>query len=66
MTTEDLRTKELREVIEFLLNFDSYSEYQDNLTIVLDTLESVMVRFDSLKDSFDILTNRYCDLIDKS
>jgi hypothetical protein len=54
-----MNTKELQEAIEFLCNFDSYSEYQSNLTIVLDALDFAMVRIDSLKESLDVLTKQY-------
>lgn len=54
-------TKELQEAIEFLCNFDTYSEYQKNLNIVLDALDFAMVRVDSLKENLDVLTKRYCD-----
>ena len=56
-----MRTKELREAIEFLCNFDSYSEYQKNLDIVLDVLDSVMVRVDSLQESLNVLAQMYCN-----
>lgn len=56
-----MRTKELQEAIEFLCNFDTYSEYQKNLNIVLDSLDFALVRVDSLKESLDVLTKRYCD-----
>lgn len=54
-------TKELQEAIEFLCDFDTYSEYQKNLNIVLDALDFAMVRVDSLKENLDILTKQYCD-----
>ena len=54
-------TKELQEAIEFLCNFDTYSEYQKNLNIVLDALDFAMVHVDSLKENLDVLTKRYCD-----
>lgn len=54
-------TKELQEAIEFLCNFDTYSEYQKNLNIVLDALDFAMVRVDSLKENLDVLTKLYCD-----
>lgn len=54
-------TKELQEAIKFLCNFDTYSEYQKNLNIVLDALDFAMVRVDSLKENLDVLTKRYCD-----
>lgn len=56
-----MRTKELREAVEFLCNFDNYSEYQKNLDIVLDALDSVMVRVDSLQESLDVLMKMYCN-----
>ena len=55
-----MNTKELQEAIEFLCNFDSYSEYQNNLTIVLDSLEVAMVRIESLKESLDVLAKQCC------
>ena len=55
-----MRTKELQEAVEFLCNFDSYSEYQSNLTIVLDALDSAMIRIESLKESLDVLA-KHCD-----
>lgn len=54
-------TKELQEAIEFLCGFDTYSEYQKNLNIVLDALDFAMVRVDSLKENLDVLTKLYCD-----
>lgn len=56
-----MRTKELQEAIEFLCNFDTYSEYQKKLNIVLDSLDFALVRVDSLKESLDVLTKQYCD-----
>ena len=53
-----MNTKELQEAIEFLCNFDSYSEYQSNLTTVLDALDFAMVRIDSLKESLDVLAKQ--------
>ena len=53
-----MNTKELQEAIEFLCNFDSYSEYQKNLTTVLDALDFAMVRIDSLKESLDVLAKQ--------
>lgn len=56
-----MRTKELQEAIEFLCNFDIYSDYQKNLNIVLDALDFAMVRVDSLKENLDVLTKLYCE-----
>lgn len=56
-----MEIKELQEAIEFLYNFDTYSEYQENLKIVLDAVDFLMVRVDSLKESVDALTKLYCD-----
>ena len=56
-----METKELQEAIEFLCNFDTYSDYQKNLNIVLDALDFAMVRVDSLKENLDILTKLYCE-----
>lgn len=55
-----MNNKELQEAIEFLCNFDSYSEYQSNLTTVLDALDFAMVRIDSLKETIDILVKKLC------
>ena len=56
-----MATKELQEAIEFLCDFDTYSEYQKNLNIVLDALDFAIVRVDSLKENLDVLTKLYCD-----
>lgn len=58
-----LRTKELQEAYEFLCDFDSFSEYQKNLTIVLDTLDFVLVQNDSLKEGLNVLTKQYIKAI---
>lgn len=53
-----MNNKELQEAIEFLSNFDSYSEYQSNLTTVLDSLDFAMVRIDSMKESLYVLAKQ--------
>ena len=52
-------TKELEEAIDFLLEVDSYSEYQKNLRIVLNALDFAMVRIDSLKESLIVVTKLF-------
>ena len=54
-----MNTKELQKAVEFIYNFDSYSEYQSNLTTVLDALDFAMVRIESLKESLDVLAKQY-------
>lgn len=56
-----MEIKELQDAIYFLYSFDTYSEYQKNLSIVLDALDFTMVRVDSLKENLDVLTRQYCD-----
>lgn len=60
---KELRTKELQEAYEFLCDFDSFSEYHRNLAIVLDALDFALVQNDSLKESLNVLTNRYLEAI---
>lgn len=60
---KELRSKELQEAYEFLYDFDSFSEYQKNLTIVLDTLNFVLVQNDSLKESLNVLTSQYIEAL---
>ena len=62
MKSINLRTDELCDAVEFLDDFNSNSEYQKHLQIVLDTLDFALVRVDSLKESLDIVTNRWLDL----
>lgn len=53
-----MNTKELQAAVEFLCNYDSYSEYQSNLSAVLDALDFAMVRIESLKESLDVLAKQ--------
>lgn len=59
-------TKELEEAIDFLYNFDSYSEYQKNLRIIFNALDFNLVRIDSLKESLDVMTNLYGNEVNKT
>lgn len=62
---KELRTKELQKAYVFLCDFDSNSEYQKNLTIVLDVLDFALVQNDSLKENLNVLTDLYLNLYNK-
>jgi hypothetical protein len=66
MGFKELRTNELSKAYGFLYDFDSNSEYQQNLKIVLDTLDFALTRLDSTRENYDHLVNRYCELLGKN
>ena len=57
---DNMRTDELINAIYFLDDFDSYSEYQKNLNIVLHTLDRALTRYDTLKEGYNLLVDKYC------
>lgn len=61
-----MRSEELCEAYEFLCDFDNYSEYQKYLKIVLDKLDFVMVQLDSMRENYNHLADKYCDLLGKN
>jgi hypothetical protein len=66
-TDINMRTKkELLEADEYLWNFDSYLEYRKNLRIVFDTLDFVMTELDSLRENYNLLADKYCNLLGKN
>lgn len=64
--TKELRTNRLSEAYNFLYDFDSYSEYQENLKLVLDTLDFALTQWDSKRESYNHLWDQYCDLLGKN
>ena len=62
---DNMRTDELINAIYFLDDFDNYSEYQKNLNIVLHTLDRALTRYDTLKESYNLLADKYCSLLGK-
>ena len=62
---DNMRTDEITNAIYYLDDFDSYSEYQQNLNIVLHTLDRALTRYDTLKESYNFLSDKYCSLLGK-
>lgn len=62
-----MKTREkLLEADEYLWNFDSHSEYQKNLRIICDELDFVMTELDSLRENYNLLAEKYCELLAKN
>jgi hypothetical protein len=53
----------LSEAYEFLCDFDCYSAYQNNLSIVLDTLDFALTQLDSVRENYKFLSDKYCVLL---
>lgn len=60
---KELRTHALSDAYEFLCDFDSNLRYQENLMLILDTLDFALTQLDSARESRDIWCNKYCELI---
>ena len=66
MDVKELRTDELVNACDFLLDFDTYNEYQENLKIALDTLDFALTQLDSVRDNYRYLWDKYCELLGKN